>query len=120
MTPDEFRELALNLGGVVESSHMNHPDFRAHGRIFATLGYPDTSTGMVKLPLPEQERMIDLHPQVFYPASGSWGLQGSTMVRLEAAKTDVIAHALELAWENSAAATPAKKAKKRARSAVSK
>ena len=35
MTNDEFRAIALNLGGVTESSHMKHPDFRAHGKIFA-------------------------------------------------------------------------------------
>ena len=116
MTPDDFRSLALDLKGATESAHMNHPDFRAHGRIFATLGYPDNSTGMVKLPLPDQKRLIDLHPQVFYPATGAWGLQGSTMVRLEAAKTDVIAQALELAWQNSAEGAPVKKAKKAAKS----
>ena len=49
MTADEFRELALSLRGATESAHMNHPDFRAHGRIFATLGYPDATRGMVKL-----------------------------------------------------------------------
>jgi hypothetical protein len=115
MTADEFRQLALSLRGATEGSHMNHPDFRAHGRIFATLSYPDTSTGMVKLPLPDQKRLVDLHPQVFYPANGAWGLQGSTMVRLQAAKADVIAQALDLAWQNSAVAAPAKKAMKSTR-----
>jgi hypothetical protein len=37
------------------------------------------------------------------------------MVRLQAAKADVIAQALDLAWQNSAVAAPAKKAKKSAR-----
>jgi len=35
--PDDFRRLALSLPDVVESAHMNHPDFRVGGRIFATL-----------------------------------------------------------------------------------
>jgi len=40
MTPNEFRELALNFPEAIESAHMRHPDFRVGGRIFATLGYP--------------------------------------------------------------------------------
>jgi hypothetical protein len=115
MTNDEFRAIALNLGGVTESSHMKHPDFRAHGKIFATLGYPDASWGMVKLEPQDQKHFIELHPQAFSPAKGAWGLQGSTMVRLEAARPDVLSQALDLAWQNSAAAAAAKKAKKSAR-----
>lgn len=112
MTNDEFRTMALNLGGVTESSHMNHPDFRAHGKIFATLGYPDASWGMVKLRPQDQKHFIELHPQAFSLAKGAWGLQGSTMVHLALVKTDVLAQALDLAWQNSAATAPAKKAKK--------
>lgn len=37
LTPDAFRRLALDLPGAIESAHMGHPDFRANGRIFATL-----------------------------------------------------------------------------------
>ena len=48
MTADEFRRLALSLPEAVESSHMDHPDFRVAGKIFATLG-PDETWGMVKL-----------------------------------------------------------------------
>ena len=36
------------MEGAVEGAHMGHPDFRAHGKIFATL-HPDLQTGMVKL-----------------------------------------------------------------------
>lgn len=113
MTADEFRAMALNLGGVTESSHMNHPDFRAHGKIFATLGYPDDSRGMVKLAPYDQKQFVEMHPQAFTPVKGAWGLQGSTSVLLAAAKPDVLVQAMELAWQNSAA-TPAKKANKSA------
>jgi hypothetical protein len=113
MTSNEFRAMALNLGGVTESSHMNHPDFRAHGKIFATLGYPDASWGMVKLSPGDQRRFLEMHPQALVPANGAWGLQGCTMVRLGVIKPDVLSQALDLAWHNSAAA---KKTKKRTRS----
>jgi hypothetical protein len=112
MTPDEFRELALSFSGTMESSHMNHPDFRAHGRIFATLGSPDAASGMVKLAMPDQQHFVTTHPHVFYPAKGAWGLQGSTLVHLGAARPDLIAQALELAWKHSAQAPAPKAAKK--------
>jgi hypothetical protein len=115
MTADEFREMALNLKGVIESAHMNHPDFRAHGRIFATLGYPDTAWGMVKLSPQDQKQFVELHPQTFVPAKGAWGLQGSTTVRLDRAQPDVLARALELAWQASAEAVPVKKTSKKVR-----
>jgi hypothetical protein len=116
MTPDEFREIALSFSGAVEGSHRNHPDFRGHGRIFATLSYPDTKTAMVKLASQDQQRLVAAYPRVFYPAQGAWGLQGSTMVHLEAAGADLMTQALELAWQNSArgAATKPSKSRKRA------
>jgi hypothetical protein len=42
MTADDFRDIALSMNGATEGSHMGHPDFRANGRIFATLhpGFP--------------------------------------------------------------------------------
>jgi hypothetical protein len=49
MTHAEFRKMALSLPQATESSHMDHPDFRVAGKIFATLGYPDGESGMVKL-----------------------------------------------------------------------
>jgi hypothetical protein len=110
MTADEFREFALSLKGATESAHMRHPDFRAHGRIFATLGYPDAAWGMVKLAPRDQKHFVEQHPQVFVPSKGAWGLQGSTLVRLDQVKPDVLRTALDLAWQNSAAGS-VKKAK---------
>jgi hypothetical protein len=53
MTATQFRRVALGFPGVIESAHMNHPDFRVEGKIFASLGYPDETAGMVKI-TPEQ------------------------------------------------------------------
>jgi hypothetical protein len=112
MTAEEFRALALNLKGATESAHMRHPDFRAHGRIFATLGYPDATCGMVKLTPQDQQHFVTAHPQAFAPVNGAWGLQGCTSVILAAAKADVLAQALDLAWQRSAEAGAVKTAKK--------
>ena len=49
MTAREFRAIALSLPRASEAAHMGHPDFRVAGRIFATLGYPRSGWGMVKL-----------------------------------------------------------------------
>lgn len=108
MTTDAFRRAALALPGAIESEHMHHPDFRVGNRIFATLGSPDTAWGMVKLPLHEQHKLVEAMPDAFTPAAGAWGRQGSTLVRLAKAKSQVLTYALEMAWRL-AQTTPAKK-----------
>jgi hypothetical protein len=84
MTAAEFRRIALSMPQASESAHMNHPDFRVGGKIFATLGYPDQDHGMVILPPEEQERLVRVQPKTFAPAKGAWGRSGSTSVRLDA------------------------------------
>jgi hypothetical protein len=98
MTTDAFRRKALALPGAIESEHMHHPDFRLENRIFATLGSPDAAWGMVKLPPEEQQKLVEAMPEAFQPAAGAWGRQGSTLVRLEKAKPQVLTYALEMAW----------------------
>jgi hypothetical protein len=86
------------MPGVEESAHMDHPDFRVGGKIFATLGYPDKRWGMVKL-TPEQQRMfVQAHPTVFSLANGAWGTQGATLVRLKAASPETLHEAMTAAW----------------------
>lgn len=98
MTSGQFRKLALSFPEVSESEHMNHPDFRVGGKIFATLGYPDDAHGMVVLPPAEQVRLIKSHPKVFTLAKGAWGKQGSTTVRLEPVDATTLKAALQIAW----------------------
>ena len=100
MTADGFRKLALALPESEESAHMGHPDFRVRGKIFATLGAPDASFGMVKLTPEQQEGFVDKWPKVFVPVKGGWGLRGATNVRLAAATPAALLPALEVAWRN--------------------
>ena len=100
MTADKFRSLALEIPEATESSHMNHPDFRIDGKIFASLGYPDDRHGMVKLTPEQQGIFLKKAPMVFSPCAGSWGRQGSTSVHLAAAKVDLLRAALEAASKN--------------------
>ena len=102
MKPNEFRELALSFPEAIESSHVGHPDFRVGGRIFATLGYPDDDSGMVKLSSDDQKEFVRTNPDLFQPAKGAWGRQGSTIVYLPAATIDVVREALTSAWRNTA------------------
>jgi hypothetical protein len=102
MTANDFRKLALSFPEAVESSHMHHPDFRVGAKIFATLGYPDEDSAMVKLPRDEQREFIRSNPDVFQPAKGAWGRQGSTIVYLPAATINSVREALTAAWQNTA------------------
>jgi hypothetical protein len=112
MTPDEFRRLALALPGAVEGEHMHHPDFRANGRIFATL-LPDGERGMVKVsPLRQRELLCD-HERAFAAGSGAWGRQGCTLVRLADVSAAVLRDALTDAWQVVMAQPPAKSRPKR-------
>jgi hypothetical protein len=99
MTPDEFRGIALSLDDAVEGAHMGHPDFRANGRIFATI-YPDGERGMVKLTAEQQRDFNSADCEAFEPASGAWGRQGCITVRLAAVDEDKLGEAMTLAWQN--------------------
>ena len=102
MTANEFRKLALALPETEERAHMNHPDFRVAGKVFATLGYPDKSRGMVKLSPEDQHYFSKDHPAVFTPVKGTWGQRGATSVNLKAAKKAILAKAIQAAWRNTA------------------
>ncbi len=79
---------------------MNHPDFRVRGKVFATLGYPDATHGMVKLTPEQQHDFIKSSPAVFAPAKGAWGLRGSTVVSLKAATKTLLRAAIDAAWRH--------------------
>ena len=99
MTADQFRQLALKLEGASEGTHMGHPDFRANGKIFATL-YPDGERGMVQLTPDQQQDFINADSAAFAPASGAWGRGGSTTVLLALVDEDKLGEAMTLAWQN--------------------
>ena len=90
----------------MESSHMQHPDFRVGGRIFATLGHPSSEWAMVKLTPDEQELFLKIDPDGFEPVPGGWGRQGATRVLLKSAKKAVVRDALQAAWRIRASKNP--------------
>ena len=100
MTATEFRRIALSLPEVTEQSHMAHPDFRAGGKVFATLGYPDSEWAMVKLSPELQNEFMQTEPKVFVAVRGAWGRRGCTNIRLKPAKAARVRAALRAAWRN--------------------
>jgi hypothetical protein len=100
MTIEEFRAAALEVPGAIESEHMNHPDFRVNGKIFASLGYPDDDWGMVKLTPMQQRAFMKEAPEIFSPCAGAWGKAGSTSVHLASARKRILAKALFAASQN--------------------
>jgi hypothetical protein len=102
MTAKDFRRLALTLPETEERAHMEHPDFRVGGKVFATLGYPDKFHGMVKLSPEEQHYFSKDYPDAFIPVKGAWGRRGATSVILKTVKKDALRKAMQAAWRQTA------------------
>ena len=115
MTADQFRKLVLSFPETEERAHHGHPDFRVAGRIFATLGHPDETRGMVQLTPEQQGEFMHDHPPVFAPEAGAWGRKGSTIVHLPKATKAVLQPAVEAAYQNTVSkvrkSVPAKRSK---------
>jgi hypothetical protein len=99
-TPSDFRRIALSLPETEERQHMNHPDFRVAGKIFATLAYPSKQLAMVKLTPIQQRDFADSYPAAFTPVKGAWGRQGCTHILLAKASKRVVKEAVLTAWRN--------------------
>jgi hypothetical protein len=94
--------VALAFPETTENAHMNHPDFRVRGKIFATLGAAKKDYGMVKLTPAQQKRWMKEAPEVFVPVKGGWGRQGCTNVVLAVADAGTLREAMIDAWRNAA------------------
>ncbi|HZE62561.1 MAG TPA: MmcQ/YjbR family DNA-binding protein [Pyrinomonadaceae bacterium] len=112
LTPEKFRSIALGMDDAIESAHMGHPDFRANGRIFATL-HPGNESGMVKLTPEQQQDFLRAGRDAFVPASGAWGRQGCTTVKLAAVDEEMLGEAITLAWRNTKKQSVVKRKKKK-------
>lgn len=112
MTPTAFRKLALSFEGAVEQAHGGHPDFRAGGKVFASMGYPSKDAGVVKLTPEQQEMLVADEPSIFAAVNGAWGLRGYTKVSLPAADATTMKSALSMAWKNVTSAAPSRRAAK--------
>ena len=98
MTADNFRSMALALPETFESTHMGHPDFRVHNKVFATMGYPGEGCAMVKLNPEQQASFVQAESAVFARLQGGWGRRGATVVRLSHANEASLRRAILTAW----------------------
>ena len=108
MTADDFRAIALSFPEAEERMHMNHPDFRVNGHIFATLNYPHEGWAMVRLTSDQQQSFVEAD-SAFVSVKGAWGLKGCTNVLLEKAKKSMVRSALAEAWQVTSTRKPARK-----------
>jgi len=95
---DTARQMALALPGTVEQDHHGIPSFRANNRIFSTLWIKDQRM-MVKLSPIDQSVFNSFDPSVFYPVPNKWGLKGATFVELAKVRQDMLADALNIAYQ---------------------
>ncbi len=108
-----FRRLALALPGAVESSHMDHPDFRLNNQIFATLSGQEKGCGVLKLTIDQQATFVTDQPHIFSPVQGGWGRMGMTYIQLHQADDSIMAGALQTAYQNLHAKQSQKKTPKK-------
>lgn len=106
MTPAAFAKLALALDGATQGTHGGHPDFRAGGKVFASIGFKGPDSATVKLTPEQQEMLVAAEPAIFTPVIGTWGHRGYTMIHLPAADATTMKSALAMAWKNVTAASP--------------
>jgi len=95
----QYRAVALEFPGAIEGGHFDVVDFRAGGRIFATLRQAD-GRAVVKL-TPDQQRLLaETMPGFLAPVPGGWGLKGWSRLDLAAVSAADARHVLEIAWRN--------------------
>lgn len=103
MTKAGFRRIALTMPEASESAHMDHPDFRVRGKIFATLfTRGGVEFGTVKLTPEQQRQFISEQPMAFELAAGAWGRRGYTLIRLRSVNAKSLREAMFAAWANTA------------------
>jgi hypothetical protein len=98
MDAEDFRQLAMSFDGAEEGSHMEAPDFRVGGHIFATLAMEYQGFGNLMLSPELQQSLVAEAPEVFLPIHGGWGRMGATHIRLAEASPEQMLKGLKLAW----------------------
>ena len=88
MTPDQFRETALQMPEATEGGHHDQTDFRVRKKIFATMD-ADNNLGTLKLTPDDQTVLIEAVGDAALPANGSWGAKGWTKLSLDQMPDDI-------------------------------
>ena len=109
LTYDAVKGIALALPDVVESTSYGTPALKVRGQLMMRLK-EDNETVVVRTTWEERERLLVLHPEVFY-LTDHYRAYPWVLMRLATATTDIVARAMADARQ---CMTPvAKKSKKR-------
>lgn len=98
MTPNSFRALALSFEDAIEKPHFEITSFCVGKKIFATLNAAE-NCATLRLPELQQDAIISLNGEAFYPVPNKWGARGWTHVNLKKVKKGILADALAVAYE---------------------
>ena len=95
-TPAQLRKIVLSFADVEEGAHVDHPDFRRSGKIFAGLTREEKVATLRLSPEIQASVVHDGSP--FTPAAGAWGQKGWTQVELARVEVSVLRELLHEAW----------------------
>ncbi|GAB3933512.1 MmcQ/YjbR family DNA-binding protein [Mucilaginibacter myungsuensis] len=96
---ETFRRLALFHPDVEELPHFEKTSFRWRNKIFATLRESD-GLAMVQLSLTDQDVFCSFdNGSAFYPVPNAWGKKGSTFVNFDLVREDMLADAINCAYQ---------------------
>ncbi len=95
VTVDDFRDLALAFEEAIEAPHFHLTSFRIRKKVFATL-HIEERLAMISLSPIEQSLFVD--GGAVRPVPGNWGAKGATHFELDRVGTEIVEHALRLAY----------------------
>ena len=98
MVPEEvFCTIARSFPDVTEEPHFHKTSFRIRKKIFATYD-AHANLVCVKLNAIDQDVFISTNRTCIYPATGTWGAKGWTMIELSSIRTPVLRDILTTAY----------------------
>jgi hypothetical protein len=107
VSPAQVREMVFGLADAQEGAHHGHPDFRVHGKIFATLSETE-SHAAVRLTNIEARALASRSPEVFRLVSDREPI-GWVSVLLTQVDATELGDLLEEAWSLRASEQPTRR-----------
>jgi hypothetical protein len=98
VSAEQARELALALCGVSEAPHWDRTAFRTSRKMFATLGPAGEDVNLLFDP-DLRDFYCERAPEAFTPVPGGWGARGATRCELSAVSLELLAAALQAAYQ---------------------
>jgi hypothetical protein len=98
MSPEAFAALGAGLAMVKSKAVMGAVRLAVHGKVFATVGWPQAEWAIVKLSPRDQAELVALS-DALDPEKGRRGTTGVTLVRLAALSDALAKRVLIAAWQ---------------------